>query len=89
MEKERQNYIRKAFEEIQIFLNEEQIQQFACYYEILIQKNEVMNLTAITEFEDVVRKHFVDSLTIKNILEDILQQPQTFSTDNQMKMIGL
>lgn len=69
MEKERQNYIRKAFEEIQIFLNEEQIQQFACYYEILIQKNEVMNLTAITEFEDVVRKHFVDSLTIKNILE--------------------
>ena len=69
MEKERQNYIRKAFEEIQIFLNEEQIQQFARYYEILIQKNEVMNLTAITEFEDVVRKHFVDSLTIKNILE--------------------
>ena len=65
MEKERQNYIRKAFEEIQIFLNEEQIQQFARYYEILIQKNEVMNLTAITEFEDVVRKHFVDSLTIK------------------------
>ena len=69
MEKERQNYIRKAFEEIQIFLNEEQIQQFARYYEIMIQKNEVMNLTAITEFEDVVRKHFVDSLTIKNILE--------------------
>lgn len=60
---------KKAFEEIQIFLNEEQIQQFARYYEILIQKNEVMNLTAITEFEDVVRKHFVDSLTIKNILE--------------------
>ena len=69
MEKERQNYIRKAFEEIQIFLNEGQIQQFASYYEILIQKNEVMNLTAITEFEDVVRKHFVDSLTIKNLLE--------------------
>ena len=70
MEKERQNYIKKAFEEIQIFLNEEQIQQFASYYEILIQKNEVMNLTAITEFEDVVRKHFVDSLTIKNLLEE-------------------
>ena len=64
MEKERQNYIKKAFEEIQIFLNEEQIQQFARYYEILIQKNEVMNLTAITEYDEVIDKHFVDSLSL-------------------------
>ena len=34
------------------------------YYEKLIEVNQVMNLTAITEFEDVMRKHFLDSLTL-------------------------
>lgn len=69
MEKDRQNYIKEAFEKIQIDLSEKQVQQFERYYEMLVQKNEVMNLTAITEFEDVVRKHFVDSLMIRNLME--------------------
>lgn len=34
------------------------------YYEMLVEANKVMNLTAITDFEDVVRKHFADSLML-------------------------
>ena len=36
---------------------------------MLIAKNEVMNLTAITEFEEVVQKHFIDSVMIKEVRE--------------------
>lgn len=45
-------------------LSSEQIGQFCDYYEFLIEKNKVMNLTAITEVEDVLQKHFMDSLMI-------------------------
>ena len=41
------------------------IEQFHQYYEILIEWNKVMNLTGITEYEDVLIKHFVDSVSIK------------------------
>ena len=69
MEKERQNAIRNAFEKIGIALSERQVWQFERYYEMLIQKNEVMNLTAITEFGEVVQKHFLDSLMIRRLME--------------------
>ena len=41
-------YIRDEFSKIQIELSEKQAEQFEQYYEMLIAKNEVMNLTAIT-----------------------------------------
>ena len=69
MDKEKQNYIKEAFQKIQIELTERQIGQFEQYYEYLVKKNEVMNLTAITEFSEVVQKHFVDSLMIRELLE--------------------
>ena len=69
MDKEKQNYIKEAFQKIQIELTEGQIGQFEQYYEYLVKKNEVMNLTAITEFSEVVQKHFVDSLMIRELLE--------------------
>lgn len=47
-----------------ISLTEEQINQFLIYYEMLVEWNEVMNLTAITEYEDVMKKHFVDSISL-------------------------
>lgn len=47
-----------------IELTEKQIQQFEIYYHTLIEWNEKMNLTAITQKEDVYLKHFYDSLTI-------------------------
>ena len=43
-----------------ISLTEKQTEQFLEYYKLLIEWNEVMNLTAITEFEEVLSKHFVE-----------------------------
>ena len=62
-------YIRDEFSKIQIELSEKQAEQFEQYYEMLIAKNEVMNLTAITKFEEVVQKHFIDSVMIKEVRE--------------------
>ena len=47
-----------------VTLSDQQKQQFFKYYEMLIEKNKVMNLTAITELSDVITKHFVDSLLL-------------------------
>ena len=61
------NQIEQIKEEIRrlgIEISEEQAEQFKTYYEMLVETNKVMNLTAITEFEDVLGKHFVDSLSI-------------------------
>ena len=46
-----------------------QIQQLERYYELLIEYNKVMNLTGITDKEDVYLKHFYDSLTIVKVID--------------------
>ena len=58
------NVLTKKVKELSIVLNDKQTQQFEQYYNILVEWNKVMNLTAITEYEEVVEKHFLDSLTI-------------------------
>lgn len=47
-----------------IQLSEKQLGQFLLYYEMLVEWNQMMNLTAITEYGDVMKKHFVDSLSL-------------------------
>lgn len=54
----------KKLDELEIVLTENQKQQFEKYYELLIEWNRVMNLTGITEYEEVNEKHFVDSVSI-------------------------
>ena len=54
----------KGLEQLSITLSREQKQQFLTYYEYLVEKNKVMNLTAITEYEEVITKHFLDSLAV-------------------------
>ena len=49
-------------------LNEKQISQFQKYYEMLIEWNNKINLTAITDFEEVLKKHFLDSISIGRII---------------------
>jgi 16S rRNA (guanine527-N7)-methyltransferase len=49
-------------------LSKEQLDQFELYYRLLIEKNKVMNLTAITEEQEVFIKHFYDSLTISRVI---------------------
>lgn len=52
-----------------IRLTDSQNEQFDRYYELLIEWNRVMNLTGITEYDEVVLKHFIDSLTIARICD--------------------
>lgn len=61
--------LREKAEEINISLTDCQLQQFKLYYEMLIEKNKVMNLTAITEHDDVVNKHFLDSIMLGQIYD--------------------
>jgi len=58
--------VEKGLGEIGISLDQMQMEQFYRYYELLIEWNKVMNLTAITELEDVVVKHFIDSISLVN-----------------------
>ena len=53
----------------QIPFSEKQKEQLTVYYEMLVEKNKVMNLTAITEFEDVLEKHFLDSIAIARFVD--------------------
>ena len=55
--------------ELGIELSEKQKKQFIQFYEFLVEKNKVMNLTGITEFEEVLTKHFLDSLACVKAVE--------------------
>lgn len=55
--------------ELGIVLDEQQKQQFDGFYELLVEWNKVMNLTGITEYEEVNEKHFVDSLSIVKAID--------------------
>jgi len=59
---------QKGLEALGIDLSSHQKQQFIDYYELLIEWNKVINLTAITEFGEVVNKHFIDSLSIVKVI---------------------
>ncbi len=63
----------QALYEVGIVLNKTQKDQFLRFYELLTEWNSFMNLTAITEFDEVIEKHFVDSLSIVKAV-DIGQQ---------------
>jgi 16S rRNA (guanine527-N7)-methyltransferase len=64
-----QEVFNPLLKELNINLSSLQTEQFLKYYELLIEKNKVMNLTAITEFHEVVNKHFIDSLTITRVFD--------------------
>ena len=55
--------------ELGITLTDEQKQQFDKFYELLVEWNKVMNLTGITEYEEVNEKHFVDSVSIVKAID--------------------
>ena len=61
--------MEKLFQEFGITCSELQLDQFFKCYECLIEWNKVMNLTTITEFHDVVIKHFLDSMAIAKFIQ--------------------
>ncbi len=66
-------YDTKIFErelnQLQIRCMDVQLKKFLTFYELLVETNQVMNLTAITEFDDVVEKHFLDSLSLQRVYD--------------------
>lgn len=67
--------MRNILSDWNLELTAEKEQQFLIFYEMLVEKNKVMNLTAITEFEDVVEKHFLDSISLCQVMD--LKKPLT------------
>lgn len=63
------NQMDRELKQLGITLSEAQKNQFFTYYEMLGEKNKVMNLTGITEESEVVTKHFSDSLSLVSVLE--------------------
>ena len=57
-------YLIEEVNKIGISLSNKQVEQFIKYYELLVEWNSFMNLTGITEYHEVVVKHFVDSLSL-------------------------
>ncbi|MDO4295078.1 MAG: 16S rRNA (guanine(527)-N(7))-methyltransferase RsmG [bacterium] len=61
----------KQVQSFGIELSKRQVEQFYQYFELLTEWNKVMNLTAITQMEEVVSKHFADSLSLVKLLPQI------------------
>lgn len=59
----------RGLKELHLDITKEQEEQFVKYYELLIKKNKVMNLTSITDFNEVLVKHFIDSLSIVKVVD--------------------
>ena len=62
-------YFEKILSEWNITLSDKQKRQFSTFYEMLVEKNKVMNLTAITEFNEVIEKHFLDSVSLGAVID--------------------
>lgn len=60
---------KTGLEALGICLNEFQLKQFMRYYALLVEWNNFMNLTAITEYDEVCTKHFLDSLSLCKALD--------------------
>lgn len=61
--------LKNKAQQLNIILEEKQIENFYKYMNLLLEWNQKMNLTAITEPNDVILKHFIDSLTIEKLID--------------------
>lgn len=63
--------LKKDLNEFGIELTAEMEEQFLLYYNMLIEWNSFMNLTAITDFDEVLKKHFTDSVSLIRAIPDL------------------
>lgn len=73
LEKEFAEKMREHANEIGFLLEEKQINQFYVYMKLLLEWNEKINLTAITNPEEIILKHFIDSMTIAKYIDKKLK----------------
>lgn len=57
-----EKYIKEQFAKANLYPDEIALTRLKSFYHLLVEKNKVMNLTGITEFDEVVQKHFLDSV---------------------------
>ena len=62
MKEEFSKKITEKFKNFGKSLSDQQVQMFYDYYLLLIEWNQKFNLTAITDIDDVIEKHFLDSV---------------------------
>ena len=62
-------WITEGMKEISVDLSDNQAEQFFLYYKTLIEWNQVMNLTAITDMKEVVFKHFIESVSLVKAID--------------------
>ena len=60
--------IVEKLEHLGVVLDQNQIRQFDTYFNLLVEWNKVMNLTGITEYNEVWEKHYIDSLSIIKVM---------------------
>ncbi|MEG2322409.1 MAG: 16S rRNA (guanine(527)-N(7))-methyltransferase RsmG [Bacilli bacterium] len=65
----KQSEFIKSLGELNIIINDIQLKQLHQYYNLLVEWNKIMNLTAIIDIDDVYLKHFYDSLTITKVID--------------------
>ena len=82
-----ETYLEDVFKTLDILLSERQLSQFITYYKLLIEWNEKINLTAITEYEDVCVKHFLDSASIVKLFSSY-KEADDFFKDKTMIDVG-
>ena len=61
--------LKEKLGDLEINLTDRMLEQFDLYYELLVEWNKMMNLTGITEYEEVLTKHFVDSISIVKVMD--------------------
>ncbi len=63
------DFFKNVADKYGIDINDEQLAKFNKYYEMLIETNKVMNLTAITDKDEVIIKHFLDSIILLKYID--------------------
>lgn len=81
--------LQEAAGHLGISLGEDTCQKLIRYYEMVIEKNKVMNLTAITEEDEFLYKHFVDSLSIVQVLGDATKKQRVIDVGTGAGFPGL
>ena len=63
--------LTNGLDSLEVPYDDDKIDKLITFYEMVVEKNKVMNLTGITEFDEFVEKHFLDSLILAKAYPDI------------------
>lgn len=66
---DKKEFLRNSLIGFESALTEDKLDKLITYYEMIVKKNEVMNLTAITDFDEFVVKHYLDCLQIQRVFD--------------------